>query len=84
MWWRSGAGALTLITLIAGFAIVTGVIAIAVAVQQRHRRDTTANVFSCSPRVSTQTKRLQGDTTLPSSDGPTASPAAADAMTRLS
>ena len=39
MWWRPGAGALALITLIAAFAIVTGVMRIGVAIQFRNRAE---------------------------------------------
>lgn len=38
MWWRPGAGALALITLVAAFALVTGAALIAVAIQVRLRR----------------------------------------------
>jgi uncharacterized membrane protein HdeD (DUF308 family) len=42
MWWRPGAGALALITLIAAFAIVTGVMRIATAIQLRRRGEAVA------------------------------------------
>jgi uncharacterized membrane protein HdeD (DUF308 family) len=52
MWWRPGAGALALITLVATFAIVTGVMRIAAALQLRKRgNDVADTVFAPPTRV---------------------------------
>lgn len=50
MWWRPGTGALALITLIAAFAIVTGVMRIGVAIQLRNRAEAVGKEFF-SPSV---------------------------------
>jgi uncharacterized membrane protein HdeD (DUF308 family) len=53
MWWRPGAGALALIALVATFAIVTGVMRIATALQLRKRGDEVADTMFAPPTQAT-------------------------------